>query len=199
MTCGSEILSPGSTCPTCNEALAASNTKQSRTVPPKISTPAAIIVVLAIALVGPVLFRGLFPSTVSEVNFDDHPKTVDAVYASELPTSPPTTASSNTTASGSSPNANGYDGADSQPKVLNWKLTTGDFGTKFITGQIHNQAETKYRFVSIEFNLYDRKGVRVGSATDMITNLEPNTKWNFKALVLDKNVTSAKLEEVNAH
>ncbi|ALR03211.1 FxLYD domain-containing protein [Xylella fastidiosa] len=50
-----------------------------------------------------------------------------------------------------------------------------------ITGNVINIANKKLRHVTVEFNLYDEQNNLVGNAIDVVTNLEPNGKWKFKA------------------
>ena len=63
----------------------------------------------------------------------------------------------------------------------------------YLQGTVTNQAKVQYFSVKVEFDLLNGKGEKVGIAKDQLANLAPHTVWNFKALVVDKNVVSARL------
>ena len=56
-----------------------------------------------------------------------------------------------------------------------------DFGGT-ITGIVVNRRRKKVDYAHISFNLYDRSGAQVGSAFDLVPNLEAGGRWRFKAL-----------------
>jgi hypothetical protein len=52
-----------------------------------------------------------------------------------------------------------------------------------IIGVAQNNSDRTYKSVSIWYNLYDKSGAQVGTASDQIFNFEPHSKWKFKALI----------------
>jgi len=63
----------------------------------------------------------------------------------------------------------------------------------YAVGTVRNQT-TKQRFgVKLELDLLDSAGAKVGSAKDYQQLLEPNSLWQFRALVTESKAASAKL------
>ncbi|MFO0926371.1 MAG: FxLYD domain-containing protein [Gemmataceae bacterium] len=61
-----------------------------------------------------------------------------------------------------------------------------EFGIVTITGTVENRRSRTLRLVKITYHLYDDSGARVGSAFDLINNLEAGESWKFKAVGLVK-------------
>lgn len=57
-------------------------------------------------------------------------------------------------------------------------------GRLAIAGTVKNTSERKYRYVQIQFNLYDKNEAQIGSALANVNNLEPDGTWKFKAHVM---------------
>jgi len=60
-------------------------------------------------------------------------------------------------------------------------------------GKLHNLANRTRFGVSVELELRDSTGSKVGEAKDYQSILEPNAEWQFRALVVDKKGVSAKV------
>jgi hypothetical protein len=60
-------------------------------------------------------------------------------------------------------------------------------------GSITNTANRQRFGVRVEIELQDDAGNRAGTATDYQPTLEPNSIWRFRALVVDKKATTAKV------
>lgn len=83
-------------------------------------------------------------------------------------------------------------------KVQNLKMETGEYGVKVVTGILENTNNKQYGYVQVEINLYDENGVQVGSTIANANNLEPNGKWRFKAPIIEKSASTAKLKGISA-
>lgn len=82
-------------------------------------------------------------------------------------------------------------------EILEHHPCTGDFGAKMICGTVINNSNRTIGYVQIEINLYDSDMSLVDSTLDNINNLEPGSKWKFKAPVLEDNVSSYKIKDVS--
>lgn len=103
--------------------------------------------------------------------------------------------------SGSSSSSLSRDSAPSKPslELLDKKDSVTEYGSSTIVGTVKNNSTKEYRFVMIEFNIYDSKDNQIGTAHDTISNLEPGGKWAFKALVLEKDFAKYKLKELKGY
>ena len=68
-----------------------------------------------------------------------------------------------------------------------------------ITGVATNQSETVLKDVVVKFNLYDEQGNQVGHTIAQTMDLAPGQKWNFKAPVAIRGMTSFVVSNVNVH
>jgi len=71
-----------------------------------------------------------------------------------------------------------------------------DGGLRYIVGSVRNQSAKQYKYVQVQFTLYDKDGAQVGSALANVTNLEANGLWKFKAIVLEDSAMKAKFAEL---
>ena len=76
-----------------------------------------------------------------------------------------------------------------EPKIEN----SGGF--TYIVGVITNTSGKKQTFVNIQFDLYDKDGVKVGSAIDLTDNLEDGESFRFKAMASEENFQTFKFKE----
>lgn len=64
---------------------------------------------------------------------------------------------------------------------------TYDYGllhyTAYVNGVLHNNSKSNYRYVSVEYNIYDYSGNILGTAYDNISNLQAGDKWGFSAVL----------------
>ena len=58
-------------------------------------------------------------------------------------------------------------------------------GNYYIQGYLENLDNDKLEYVSIEYLVYDKDNVLLGTAYASIDNLSANTKWKFKAIYGD--------------
>ena len=68
-----------------------------------------------------------------------------------------------------------------------------------ICGTVKNNTAKQYRYVKIEFTLYDKSDAQIGTAWAIISNLEPNGTWKFKALVLQEETARYKLQSLTGY
>lgn len=80
--------------------------------------------------------------------------------------------------------------------MLNFKWSRTQYGTPTLVGMVRNNTDRNYRYVQIEFNLYDDNGIQVGTAFDNVTNLEAGGIWRFEAIVSEDTATRARLVRV---
>lgn len=67
----------------------------------------------------------------------------------------------------------------------------------YAAGTITN-ATNRQRFgLKVELELSDATGKKLGVATDYCKVLEPNAQWKYRALVVDKRATAAKVAAIN--
>ncbi len=64
-----------------------------------------------------------------------------------------------------------------------------------IVGKVRNNTDKTYSYVQVSINLY-KDDVQLGSTLANINNLEPNSIWEFDALVTYEDFTSYKIVEV---
>ncbi len=73
-----------------------------------------------------------------------------------------------------------------------------DYGVRGVCGIIKNNSPYTYSYVQVEINLYDSNGTLIGSTLSNINNFRPNHNWKFKAIVLDYDAYSFKVENITA-
>lgn len=66
----------------------------------------------------------------------------------------------------------------------------------YAQGAITNTASQQRFGVKVELDLFDAQGQRVGTASDYVKTVEPKATWKFNALVVGKNVASAKITAI---
>jgi hypothetical protein len=66
----------------------------------------------------------------------------------------------------------------------------------YAVGTLTNTTNRQRFGVKIELDLLDDADQKIGSATDYQSIMEPNSKWQFKALCVDSKAKSAKLAAV---
>jgi hypothetical protein len=62
----------------------------------------------------------------------------------------------------------------------------------YVTGKLRNLANRQRFGVKLEFTLFDRNDLPIGTAKDYIQLLEPHGVWQFQAMVLESKVASAR-------
>ena len=60
-------------------------------------------------------------------------------------------------------------------------------------GKVHNLTSRQRFGVRIELELLDRSGTKLGAAKDYQSIIEPNAEWQFRALVVEKQTTAARV------
>lgn len=70
-------------------------------------------------------------------------------------------------------------------------------GREIIMGEVRNNSDREYRLVLVEFNLYDKDGAQVGTASDMIRNLEPHGTWRFEAKIFHEKAVKYKVKNLS--
>ena len=67
----------------------------------------------------------------------------------------------------------------------------------YAVGTITNTAERQRFGVTVDLEVLDASGQKVGTASDYVSVLEPKARWQFKALIVDpKTAASARLAAV---
>jgi hypothetical protein len=84
-----------------------------------------------------------------------------------------------------------------QFSVAGIKLTkTTNSSLIYVTGKVRNLAAEKRFGVKVEFALQTANSASAGTASDYASSLDPNSDWNFKALVIDSKAASAKFNSI---
>ena len=63
----------------------------------------------------------------------------------------------------------------------------------YASGTLKNISDRRRFGVKIEMDLLDEADLKVGTASDYAAAIEPGAEWRFRALVLDRRATAAKV------
>jgi hypothetical protein len=66
----------------------------------------------------------------------------------------------------------------------------------YATGTLKNDTDKQRFGVTVELELLDAEGSKVGAAKDYLNIIEPRAEWKFRALVVAKNVSGARVANV---
>ncbi|GEM_PF-6884533 len=77
---------------------------------------------------------------------------------------------------------------------LDWER--GQFGVRYIVGEITNRSAGDLAWVRIEFVLCDEEDGRIGAASDLRRGLGRGMRWNFRVPVLRREAMRAALADV---
>lgn len=81
------------------------------------------------------------------------------------------------------------------PSPVTIEKATGS-SIAYATGTLKNVTGRQRFGVSVELEVFDRAGNKIGSAKDSAQIIEPQGEWKFRALIVPKNATSARVAEV---
>ena len=81
-------------------------------------------------------------------------------------------------------------------KLLDWQWDNSDQFSRYLVGSVRNDSDRNITFVSIEFDLLDASGNKVGSAEDIINSLSPGETWKFKAMAGPETASRAQLSSL---
>lgn len=65
--------------------------------------------------------------------------------------------------------------------------TEEDEYSTYIVGEVQNDSNTNYIYLSISYSIYDDSGNKIGTAWDNINGLSPGETWSFKAYVWERD------------
>ena len=66
----------------------------------------------------------------------------------------------------------------------------------YATGTLKNETEKQRFGVTVELELLDKAGTKIGTAKDYKDLVEPRAEWKFRALLVQKNVAAARVAVV---
>ncbi|HEY0550237.1 MAG TPA: FxLYD domain-containing protein, partial [Verrucomicrobiae bacterium] len=66
----------------------------------------------------------------------------------------------------------------------------------YASGSLKNDTDKQRFGVTVELELMDSKGGKIGTAKDYAAIIEPNMEWKFRALLVQKNVAAARVANV---
>ena len=66
----------------------------------------------------------------------------------------------------------------------------------YATGALKNETDRQRFGVSVELEVLDAAGVKIGTAKDSAQIIEPRGEWKFRALLVQKNAASARVTDV---
>jgi hypothetical protein len=66
----------------------------------------------------------------------------------------------------------------------------------YVVGTVTNDSDHERFGVTIQLELLNRAGAKVGNAQDYTSNLQPHSNWKFHALVTDSGTTSARVKTI---
>lgn len=107
-----------------------------------------------------------------------------------------TTGSTNVDTTGSTGSIGSAVTSTNDLELIEDHVESGDFGTKYVVGQIKNNADKTYSYVQVTINLYDDSGAQIGSTLDNLNNFEPGGVWKFKAMIFEDDATTYKIKEI---
>ena len=67
---------------------------------------------------------------------------------------------------------------------------------KYICGVLKNNTTSAYYNINLIFDLIDSQGNIVDETSTSLKKMAPNATWNFKAIILDENITSWQLSNI---
>jgi hypothetical protein len=82
-----------------------------------------------------------------------------------------------------------------QVSTINFEKTQGS-SLIYAVGTLNNMTARQRFGVKVELDLLDASGQKIGTATDYHQVMEPNSQWQFKALVVASKAALAKLAAV---
>ncbi len=91
------------------------------------------------------------------------------------------------------PRAENFDGFSAAPARIE---STAGSTLVYAVGTIKNETEKPRYGVTVELGLFDAAGTRLGSARDYKDTIEPRGRWSFRALLVQKSVTEARVSSV---
>lgn len=65
-----------------------------------------------------------------------------------------------------------------------------------VTGVVANRSKRAAHDLQVEIDLLNSRGERLWQATDYAAEIAPAASWKFRVLVLDPNVTTAKVARI---
>jgi hypothetical protein len=80
--------------------------------------------------------------------------------------------------------------------LLDWRWDNSDQFSRYLVGSVRNDSDRNITFVSIEFDLLDASGNKVGSAEDIINSLSPGEAWKFRAMAGPETASRAQLSSL---
>jgi len=69
-----------------------------------------------------------------------------------------------------------------QTKILDDKLTYGEFGNLIVTGTAQNVGEDRLSYAEIKARFYDKDDVIISTSFDNINDVDPGQKWKFEIM-----------------
>ena len=63
----------------------------------------------------------------------------------------------------------------------------------YATGSLKNETDRQRFGVTVEIDLFDPSGAKLGTTKDYITVIEPRAEWKFRASIAPKNVVAARV------
>ncbi|MEO5804193.1 MAG: FxLYD domain-containing protein [Verrucomicrobiota bacterium] len=66
----------------------------------------------------------------------------------------------------------------------------------YAIGAIRNQSNRQRFGVKVELDLLDEQGMKLGSATDYVSVIEPRKEWKFRAMVTEPKAASVKVTAI---
>jgi hypothetical protein len=63
----------------------------------------------------------------------------------------------------------------------------------YATGALKNETDRQRFGVSVELEILDRAGTKLGTSKDTAQLIEPRAEWKFRALIVPKNAASARV------
>jgi len=66
----------------------------------------------------------------------------------------------------------------------------------YASGSLKNETDKQRFGVTVELDLLDKRGAKIGTAKDYAAIIEPKAEWRFRALLVQKDVAAARVANV---
>lgn len=77
------------------------------------------------------------------------------------------------------------------------KETIVDGYSRYVSGEIRNNTNSKYSYVQITINFYDSNNNLIETSIDNVSNLDSGEVWKFKVYIIDDNADQYKITEIS--
>ena len=93
-------------------------------------------------------------------------------------------------------NPGSSEASESNCLVLESSSVERDAYTSYVVGEVRNRCDRDFDYVQVTISLFDASGNQVGSTLDNVNDLQPNTVWRFRAIILEQEAENYRVTEL---